>query len=136
MNILIDTNLWVSALISASMRMRIHKIIADETITILANESIIEELEEVCSRPKFIKILPPDLVSDFIQILQNRLTFIETNSNVQVCRDPDDDFLLAICQDGDADYFITGDNDLLVLQQYGKTQIITLSDYEEKFNAR
>lgn len=130
MTILLDTNLWVSALLSASMRTRIQRIIADENIAILANAQLLAELEEVCARPKFASLLKPELTNEFIQILKDRLRFIEPHSNFQICRDPDDDFLLAICHDGEADYLLTGDNDLLTIVFFEKTKIVTLSDFE------
>lgn len=47
------------------------------------------------------------------------------------CRDPKDDYLLALAQEAKADYLLTGDKDLLVLEYIGKTQIITVSFFEE-----
>jgi uncharacterized protein len=134
MIILLDTNLWISALVGASMRVRIEKILADKNITILADSNLMEELIAVCKRPKFAKYLYPELVAVFLQILRERLTFIETHSKFQICRDPNDDYLLAICYDGEADYLLTGDNDLLIIQLFHKTQILTLSEFEKKYN--
>jgi len=44
--------------------------------------------------------------------------------------DPKDNFLLALAKDGNADYLITGDNNLLSLKEFGKTKIVTLSEFE------
>ena len=133
MNILLDTNLWVSALVSSSMRTRIQRIIADESITILATNELLDELLDVCTRPKFAHLLKVDLLYAFLQILKERLTFIETQSVFQICRDPDDDFLLAICHDGAADYLLTGDSDLLDIRVFQKTKILTLTEFEQLF---
>jgi len=38
--------------------------------------------------------------------------------------------LLALAKDGNADYLITGDKDLLTLKSFGKTKIVTLTDFE------
>ncbi len=40
MRILLDTNLWVAALLSASMRNRIERIIADDRLEILADSGL------------------------------------------------------------------------------------------------
>jgi len=37
-----------------------------------------------------------------------------------------------LAKDGDADYLITGDNDLLVLKEFGKTKIVTLREFEKE----
>ena len=52
--------------------------------------------------------------------------FVEVNSNVKICRDPKDDFLLSLALDSKAEYLITGDKDLLELEKVGTTKIITL----------
>ena len=131
MRILLDTNLWVSALLSETMRNRIGRIIADSRLEILADAELLAELERVCARPKFARLLSPVQVNGFIQILRDRLTFIETHSEVQVCRDPDDDYLLAICLDGQADFLLSGDNDLLTLRFFEKTRILALTEFEQ-----
>lgn len=40
-----------------------------------------------------------------------------------------DNFLLSLAIDGDVDYLITGDNDLLTLKYFQKTSIITINDF-------
>lgn len=130
MRILLDTNLWVAALLSASMRNRIERIIADDRLEILADSGLFAELEEVCARPKFARLFSTTQVADFLQILRDRLTVIETQTQVQVCRDPDDDYLLAICLDGQVKYLLTGDNDLLALRSFEKTRILTITEFE------
>lgn len=130
MRILIDSNLWISALISRSMRVRIERLVADDRLEILADAELFNEIEEVAARPKFSKYLNVALVSDFIQILRERVLIVETISEVHICRDPNDDFLLAICLDGSAEYFISGDSDLLSIGLFSKTQILTLTEFE------
>ena len=51
-------------------------------------------------------------------------------STVDTCRDPNDNFLLALAKDGKANYLITGDQDLLVLQAFEGTQVKTFADFE------
>ena len=46
-----------------------------------------------------------------------------------VCRDPKDNFLLALAHDGKADYLLTGDNDLLVMKKFGRTKIVKISEF-------
>ncbi|WP_262712380.1 putative toxin-antitoxin system toxin component, PIN family [Polaribacter sp. IC063] len=53
-------------------------------------------------------------------------------SNIQICRDKKDNFLLNLSIDSKAYFLITGDNDLLVLQKIKHTQIITFSDFIEQ----
>ena len=52
---------------------------------------------------------------------------------VNVCRDPHDNFLLALCQDAAADFLILGDKDLLVLGSFGPTRILTWAEAAQLF---
>jgi hypothetical protein len=131
MRILLDTNLWVAGLISASMRIRIERIIANDQLEILTDIALLSELKAVCARPKFSRYFSASQLQNLFQILHERLFFVETKSRVNVCRDPDDNFLLAICLDGQADYLLTGDDDLLVLNAFGQTKIITITQFEQ-----
>ncbi len=65
------------------------------------------------------------------------LDLIEVESIVAFCRDPNDNFLLALAQDGKAVYLFTGGKDLLELVKYGSTKIKIISSFvDEKNNFR
>ena len=55
-------------------------------------------------------------------------------SNVNLCRDQKDNFLLSLSKDSQANYLITGDKDLLDLKTLENTKIITMSDYLKKID--
>lgn len=46
-----------------------------------------------------------------------------------VCRDPDDDHLLASAEAGRADYLVTGDEDLLAIGHYRNLTIISAREF-------
>lgn len=50
-----------------------------------------------------------------------------------VCRDRDDDQILACVETAAAEYLVTGDKDLLVLKQYGTCKILSPRDFELMF---
>jgi len=52
---------------------------------------------------------------------------VKTKTNV--CRDPKDNFLLSLSLDGNADFLLTGDKDLLDLSKFGETYIVTIADF-------
>ena len=55
--------------------------------------------------------------------------FVEVKMKVDDCRDPKDNFLLALALDGRADYLVTGDADLLVLDPWRGVRIVTPVDF-------
>jgi predicted nucleic acid-binding protein len=77
------------------------------------------------------KYFPQEKVQDFINLLriissQHSIKVIEP-----VCRDRKDDFLLALSKETKADYLITGDNDLLSIQKFGKTRIVAANEFDK-----
>lgn len=72
-----------------------------------------------------------DLENLLIQI-KNIAEFIVVTTDVKICRDPKDNFLLSLAIDGKASYLITGDKDLLDIKVLGKTKIVTMTSYLSK----
>ena len=50
----------------------------------------------------------------------------------KVCRDPDDDAVLACAKAANADFIVSGDQDLLVLQAFEGIQIVTAAQALER----
>lgn len=48
---------------------------------------------------------------------------------ITICRDPKDNYLLSLAKDGKADYLITGDQDLLILEKFEQTSICLLNQF-------
>jgi hypothetical protein len=62
------------------------------------------------------------------------IDLVSVKSNVKVCRDSKDDFLLALAKDGKADYLLTGDKDLLEIKKNGKTIILMISEFLKNYS--
>ena len=126
--IVIDTNLWISFLITKHYS-RLDRILSDKLVTLLYSQQLIDEFIEVAQRPKFKKYFTATDLQVLLLTMSKRAYFIDVLSIVEVCRDPKDNFLLALSKDGKASHLITGDKDLLVLKKFGKTKILTLTEY-------
>jgi uncharacterized protein len=130
MRVVIDTNLFVSALINQNSRQRLNLVLEKMAIQILSDDALMDEVYEVINRPKFKKYVSQAEIDEFYELIQERTIRVETHSIVLVSPDPKDDFLLIICLDGDADYLLTGNKiDLLDLVEFHKTKIITLTEF-------
>jgi uncharacterized protein len=55
MRVVIDTNLFVSALINQNSRQRLNLVLEKMAITILSDDALMAEVYEVINRPKFKK---------------------------------------------------------------------------------
>lgn len=89
------------------------------------SQETLTEFEDVLKRPKFDKFLSKEKRSSFINQIFELSVFYEVNQKVDICRDPKDNKFLDVAIASYADYLITGDDDLLVLERIGNTSIIT-----------
>ncbi|QXV67050.1 putative toxin-antitoxin system toxin component, PIN family [Mucilaginibacter sp. 21P] len=134
LRVILDTNLWISFLIRKDHSF-LTQLILSKKVRLLFSEELLKEFIEVSRRPKFIKYFSGNSVDEILDIINDFAEFIEVDSVVTACRDEKDNFLLSLAKDGRADYLITGDNDLLELNPFGKTKIILLSDFILEVNS-
>ncbi|MEX0686656.1 MAG: putative toxin-antitoxin system toxin component, PIN family [Balneolales bacterium] len=128
MRIILDTNLWISFLISRNYEKLDQLLISGECELVFSQE-LYEEFIAVVKRPKLRRYFAISDVEDLLEIIEDYAEYIVVTSEVSLCRDPKDNFLLSLSLDGNADYLLTGDNDLLVLKKIGKTQIMKIADF-------
>ena len=126
--IIIDTNLWISFLISREYE-KLDYLFSSDKICLLFNERLFSEFVGVASREKFKKYFSENDIYELSLKMKKIAKMIPTKSTQNQCRDPKDNFLLDIAVDGKADFLITGDNDLLELKEIKKTKIIKISDF-------
>ncbi len=133
LKIVIDTNLWISFLISNKLDSILEFFVNNE-IVLLYSYQLINEIEKVVNRPKFVKYFDVEVVNLIYNLFKNEGLNIEIKSNILTCRDTKDNFLLNLAVDGNADYLITGDKDLLILEKINTTTIITYSELQTLTN--
>ena len=119
--IVIDTNIFISFLITGSFS-KLYKLLESHKVILLFSEELLQEFLDVVKRPKLKKYFSEKEVSKVLDGIQYYADFIEVSTNINICRDPNDNFLLALCYDGKADYLITGDEDLLVIKNINRPQ--------------
>ena len=95
----------------------------------MVSEELFNDLESAIRKPYPAKKIVRSEYEKFVSDLRSIAEFVEVHSIVEICRDPKDNFLLALAKDGNADYLITGDKDLTVLKEFEKTKIVTLKEF-------
>lgn len=126
--IIIDTNLWISYLITKDYHW-LDKLIINRDIVLVFNHELFDEFIEVAQRPKFSKFFTNSDLEKLIKIFDQYAIYIDQKSDVNVCRDLKDNFLLSLANDSKAKYLLTGDKDLLDLKVFGKTKILTINEF-------
>jgi len=126
--IIIDTNLWISFLITRDFT-KLDEIIFSRDAILIFSQELLEEFLEVAKRPKFRRFFSPSDIENLLETIDEYAEFVKVIAKVDVCRDPKDNFLLSLSIDGAADFLITGDKDLLELVKFGETSIISITDF-------
>jgi uncharacterized protein len=124
-----DTNVVVSALLLADSIPRQAFDKALDQGTVLISVPVILELADVLSRKKLNKYLLENERMRFLIGLLRETELIDTTETITICRDPKDNKFLELAVDGNADYIVTGDADLLVLHPFRGIQILTPRDF-------
>ena len=120
----VDTNVIVSALLfKKSIPFQAVKI-AEKGI-ILYSKSTLAELREVLNRRKFDKYLQIEERQKFLIKFVDTSRRILIQETISICRDAKDNKFLELAVNGDAQFIITGDQDLLVLNPFRGIKIIT-----------
>ncbi|HUM71047.1 MAG TPA: putative toxin-antitoxin system toxin component, PIN family, partial [Chloroflexota bacterium] len=73
---------------------------------------MLAELEEVLSRPKIQKFVPPTVGKQFLRLVVERAVFVPMAHTFPHSRDSGDDKVVATAVAAKADYLITVDKDL------------------------
>jgi putative PIN family toxin of toxin-antitoxin system len=127
--IIIDTNLWISFLLSKKI-VFIDNLLNYRNVRLVFSHELLAELLEVSARPKFKKFFTTNDKKLVLNIIERYADYITVSSNIDLCRDAKDNFLLSLAKDSKADFLITGDKDLLVLKEFEKTRIVTIVEYQ------
>ena len=129
--IIIDTNVWISFLIGKELQ-NLKDLILDDRVKIILTDQLTNEIKLVTSRDKLKKYFDQDKVTELISLLDILTDKVKLRKIDRICRDPKDDFLLALAKESKANYLITGDKDLLDIRVYGRTRIVTVKQFKEK----
>lgn len=132
MLVVIDTNVFVSALLSpTSASANLVSLWQRGQFTLLSALEQIDELGRVTRYPKLRTRLNPALAGRLINEIRNLAMFVMPPlPEVLVSPDPYDNYLLAMASAGTADYLVSGDKrDVLSLKKYEGTKIVTVSHF-------
>ena len=121
----LDTNIWVSSIISNSFS-ELEKFIILKNLKVCICPEMILELEDVLKRPKFKKYLT-DSVSNYIFEIQKITILKFSEKKYNGAPDKDDNYLYDICIDTNS-ILVTGDK--LLLSHTSNPLVVTISRNE------
>jgi putative PIN family toxin of toxin-antitoxin system len=133
MNVLIDTNVLLSAALRDRLPERVVLYVASrEECKWLVTPEILAEYVEVLRRPKFA--LSAETLQQWAELLDMRVVNAGSPpATVDFPRDPKDAPFLAAALAFQADFLITGDKDLLEARDIVATRIVTVAEFSNQF---
>lgn len=131
MRVVFDTNVLVSRLLAAkeSPPAQAVRLVMEGTAVHLFSEATFQELGDVLSRPKFDSYLSREKRLHFLFEMRELSEFVTINRTFSICRDPRDNKFLDLAVCGNADYLITGDEDLLELHPFEGVSILSPASF-------
>jgi putative PIN family toxin of toxin-antitoxin system len=125
LRLVFDTNVLISGLLSDnSVPQKIFDYAQANAILLISQETF-QELAEALTRSKFDRYIPLEKRSKFLNLLSLKAEMIEITTKINLCHDPKDNKFLELAVNGKADYLISGDQDLLILNPFQEISILS-----------
>jgi uncharacterized protein len=125
MKVVFDTNVYISAFVFKGVPFEAYELCIQQHEVYISAFIQTEVLEKFSTKFK----LPEPALNLYKEILASLIIETPTNPLPIICRDPDDNHILQLAEFVKAHYLITGDKDLLILEQFGPTKIITPAQF-------
>ena len=127
MRAVIDTNVLLSGLLWRGQPHALLAHVRSGTVSMLSSPALLAELADVIGRAKFDAILTKTNTSrerSLAEVRQLAEVIDPPPLPQPVCRDPDDDAVLALALAAQVDLIVSGDDDLLVLGRFEGIPIV------------
>jgi len=127
-----DTNVLIAAFLTEGLCSGLLIRARKQAFNLVLCDDIIRKFEGILSK-KF-KLASTD-ISEILGIVSEAASEIlhKLSPIPNICRDPNDDMIIACAIDAAADYIVTGDEDLLILKKYKDIVIINPRNFEALF---
>ena len=134
MRVVLDTNVFISALIARGLAAQTLKLWQQGRYDLVTSTWQISELQGVTRREHIQKRLKPGDAGALINALRDKAAVLETLPRVDDSPDPDDNNILAAAIAGEAQYLVTGDkNDLQALVKVQGVRILAVGEFVTLF---
>lgn len=131
LKLVLDANTIISAFLWEGNEAELFRKIENKKAELYSSFQIIKEIEGVLRRPKFSElIIKTGLTIDEIiqKIISLSHMVFGKKLKIDVCRDPDDNKILECAKLAGADIIVSGDKDLLVLEEFEGIRILKTKD--------
>jgi putative PIN family toxin of toxin-antitoxin system len=124
----IDTNILIRALIKPLGTVGpVLRYLRDGAYVLIYSEPILTELVDVLNRPRIRNKygLSTEDIEIVVSLILLRGELVVPKRRITICRDSKDNMFLEAAADGSANVIVSGDDDLLSLENFEEIPIIT-----------
>ena len=122
MRVILDDNVLIGAFASQGLCHALFELCLDQHHIVVSEQILTGVADNLQERVR----LPAWAVENVIHYLrENALVERADPPTQRVCRDASDDWILALAEQSQVDYVITGDQDLLIVKQHHTTPIVS-----------
>jgi len=137
MKVVLDTNIWLSALLWGGLPDQITQIAEIGQIQIFSSEPLLTELANTLTTTKIQRRI--DLIgitAESVYLATRRVVTVVPIEELTILqlRDPKDAIVLATAIAANADAIISGDQDLLVLVDFAGIPILSPKEFLNRFS--
>lgn len=120
--VVLDTNIVVSALVYGGKPEQVYNLVLNKQIFAITSSILLAELTETLIK-KFNFDL--DRIKQLEKITKRNFQTIHPKKTIKLLPDQDDNCVLEAAIEGNCDYIVTGDKELLKLGLYKNIKIVT-----------
>ena len=132
MNIVLDTNVFVSGVFFPGPPFRILEAWRDQTLQIVLSHEILKEYRRVGA--KLSAQYPPIDLHPIIELIVHKALIIAaTPLPEQVCKDADDDKFIACALTGRCHIIVSGDKHLLKVSGFQGIQVLKPREFVDRY---
>lgn len=126
----VDTNVFTRALIGSKVNEELYDAFINGNFELVTSRQMLLELADVLSRPRLR--IPSGIVKRFFHSVERRIKVVKPKRRIIACRDPKDNIVLETAITAKADFIVTNDIDLLILNPFHNISIVTPKEFLEK----
>lgn len=129
--VVLDTNVIISSLLFGGRPRELFQLVLDRKIVAVTSDMLLTELFGILTQ-KFA--YSTEQISLFERKFRKYLLMVSPKVQLHVVKDSPDNRVLEAACEGECDFIVTGDKELLALKKFQNTQVVTivqfLSDFE------
>jgi uncharacterized protein len=127
--VVLDTNILISYLFGGKTITSIIDSLENNAFQPVTSSYIVNEFLETARRPRITKYIDPALADEFISEWISYAVFVHPRHKVVICRDCNDNPIIACALEAGAEYIVTGDKDLLSIKSFQGVTILSPTDF-------